>query len=255
MPNVLVVDDDLKMRETLYDALTRKGHTVSTAGTGGQAIETLKAQRPQLVLLDTVLPGLSGLDTAARIREFDGSVPIVLLNDGGSSPIPPEALQRLAIAGVVERAWDAERILAQVEPLIQRSQDGAGKGPAAVSGILLVIDDDPQIQSLLKIFFQSKGLRVAVAGSGEEGLKAMAKQPTLVLLDVNMPGMDGVMALNKIKASHPKLPVVMMSGGGEEAMAKAALAAGAYDYISKPFSLEYLETIVLSKVLLGMEAD
>ena len=255
MPKVLVVDDDLKMRETLYDALTGQGHAVSTAGTGGQALEMLKVQRPQLVLLDAVLPGLSGLDTAARIREFDNTVPILLIEDGGQAATPSETLQRLAIAGVVQRDWDAARILEQVKPLLKAGPVGTGGGSAGVGGTLLIIDDDTQIQQLLKMFFQSKGLRVMIAGSGEEGVKEVAKRPTLVLLDVNMPGMDGVMALKKIKTAHPKLPVVMMSGGGEEAMAKAALAAGAYDYISKPFSLEYLETIVLSKVLLGMEAE
>ncbi|MBI4342409.1 MAG: response regulator [Candidatus Omnitrophica bacterium] len=255
MPKVLVVDDDVKMREALYDALTRKGHAVSTAGTGGQALEMLKAQRPQLVLLDVALPGLSGLETAARIREFDSEVPIILLEDSEQKTVSPAELQRLAIVGVVSHAWGAGRILDRVEPLLARHPGGSSAEPAGIGGTLLVVDDDVQIQELLKTFFQSKGLRVLVAGSGEEGLKALAKRPALVLLDVNMPGMDGVMALKKIKAAHPALPVVMISGGGEEVMARGALAAGAYDYVSKPFSLEYLETIVLSKVLLGMETD
>ena len=255
MPKVLVVDDDLKMRETLYDALTGQGHTVSTAGTGGQALEILKAQRPQLVFLDKALPGLSGLETAARIREFDSAVPILLIEESGQSATSADELKRLDIAGVVQRDWDAARILEQVKPLLKTDQRPAGGGSAGVGGTVLIIDDDVQIHQLLKLFFQSKGIRVMLAGSGEDGLKEVAKHPTLVLLDVNMPGMDGVMALKKIKAAYPKLPVVMMSGGGEEAMARAALAAGAYDYISKPFSLEYLETIVLSKVLLGMEAE
>jgi two-component system C4-dicarboxylate transport response regulator DctD len=67
--------------------------------------------------------------------------------------------------------------------------------------------------------------------------------------------MDGVLTLKKIRAALPKVPVVMMSGGGEEGMAKAALAAGAYDYVSKPFNLEYLETVVLTKVLVGLEGE
>ena len=255
MPKVLIVDADVKMREALYDALTRKGHAVSTAGTGGQALEILKAQRPALVLLDTALPGLSGLETAARIREFDDGVPIILLEESDKA-VAPADLQRLSIAGVIPHTWDAGRILDRVEPLLAQRRGGPAAESAGLSGTLLVVDDDVQIQALLKTFFQSKGLRVLAAGSGEEGLKALAKEsPALVLLDINMPGMDGVMALKKIKAAHPTLPVVMISGGGEEGMARAALAAGAYDYVSKPFSLEYLETIVLSKVLLGMGTD
>jgi DNA-binding NtrC family response regulator len=123
-----------------------------------------------------------------------------------------------------------------------------------IGGTLLVIDDDAQIRQLLKQFFQSKGMRVVLAQSGEEGLKALAHKPLVVLLDINMPGMDGVAALKQIKAQSPRLPVVMISGGGEEKIARETLALGAYDYVSKPFSLEYLETIVMTKVLLGMEA-
>ena len=253
MPKVLVVDNNVEMREALYDALTQKGHTVSTAGTGGQALETLKAQRPQAVLLEIALPGgMSGLETAKRIREFDESVPIIVVEDAAHKA-PTEELQRLSIKDVVSREEGAAAILARLEPYLAVRK--AASEAAAVSGTLLVIDDDVQIQELLKMFFKSKGLRVAAAGSGEEGLKALSNKPSLVLLDVNMPGMDGVMALKKIKAAQPKLPVVMMSGGGEESMARAALSAGAFDYISKPFSLEYLETIVLSKVLLGLDAD
>jgi DNA-binding NtrC family response regulator len=122
-----------------------------------------------------------------------------------------------------------------------------------LAGVLLVVDDDAQIQQLLKKFFQSKGMHVVLASSGEEGLQALSHRPVIVLLDINMPGMDGVMTLKKIKEQHPKLPVVMISGGGEEGMARTALSLGAYDYVSKPFSLEYLETIVLTKILLGIE--
>ena len=254
MPKVLVVDNDVKLREALYDALTQKGHTVSTAGTGGQALETLKAQRPHVVLLEMGLPGgMSGLDTAKRIREFDDAVSIVVVEDAAHRA-PKDVLETLSIRDVVSREDGAEKILQRLEPLLAARKSGPAES-AAVSGTLLIIDDDVQIHDLLKMFFKSKGLRVTAAASGEEGLKALANKPSLVLLDVNMPGMDGVMALKKIKAAQPKLPVVMMSGGGEESMARAALSAGAFDYVSKPFSLEYLETIVLSKVLLGMEAD
>ena len=122
-----------------------------------------------------------------------------------------------------------------------------------LSGTLLVVDDEPKIRSLLRDFFQLKGLRVVTAGSGEEAVGALNECPVLVLLDVNMPGMDGVAALKQIKARHATLPVVMMSGKGDEAAAREALTCGAYDYISKPFDLTYLETVVLTKVLLGME--
>ena len=254
MPKVLVVDDDERVREQLYDALTSKGHTVVTAGSGEQALELLKAQRPQLVVLDLGLPKLPGLEAARRIREFDESVPIVFCR--GAKDVEPSSddLKALRITQVFSKeAWDLPRILSQLDVAAKSAPAPSATGAGGLAGTLLVIDDDPQVQSLLKLFFEKKGLRVVTAGSGEEGLKALSRSPVLIMLDVNMPGMDGVLTLKKLKAAAPKIPVVMMSGGGEEGMARAALTAGAYDYISKPFNLEYLETVVLTKVLVGME--
>ena len=254
MPKVLVVDDDAQVREQLYDALTGKGHTVVTAGSGEQALELLKAQRPHLVVLDLSLPKLSGLEAARRIREFDESVPIVFCRGAKDAEPSADTLKELRITQVLSKeAWDLTRVLAQLDGAAKSAPAPSGSSTGGLAGILLVIDDDTQVQSLLKLFFEKKGLRVITAGSGEEGLKALSRSPVLIMLDVNMPGMDGVLTLKKIKASTPKIPVVMMSGGGEEGMARAALNAGAYDYISKPFNLEYLETVVLTKVLVGME--
>ena len=255
MSTILVVDDEVRAREQFYDALTRKGHTVVTAGTGVQALEMLKAQRPQLVVLDLILPGLSGLETAHRIRAFDEDIPIVILKGPGPSSVAPEELARLGIAEVVQKDQDLAGIVDRLIPhLVPHDKPGAANARAlGLTGTMLVVDDDHKVQELLRAFFEAKGLRVVLASSGEEGLKALVHRPVIVLLDVNMPGMDGVMALRKIKEQQPALPVVMISGGGEEVMARAALASGAYDYVQKPFNLEYLETVVLTKVLLGME--
>ena len=123
-----------------------------------------------------------------------------------------------------------------------------------VPGTVLAVDDDPAVLKMLKLVLEVRGVRMLLAGSGEEALKALAQKPDLVLLDVNMPGMDGLMTLKKIKTANPKLPVIMASGFGEEEIVREALELGAYDYVTKPFNLEYLETVVLTKMLVGMAA-
>jgi DNA-binding response OmpR family regulator len=258
MANVLVIDDDTAMRELLYDALVRRGHQVTTAGSGTQALEMLKSLRPELILLDAAMPGRSGTETAREIRQFDDEVPIVLLAGAGEAAPPPEALRTLGVTDVIRKELGVELFMKALELALKRTQqDAAAAAKAAgrlqVPGTLLVVDDEPKLQQLLKRFFESRGLRVAVAGTGEEALKALGQQPLAVLLDVNMPGMDGLMTLRKIKAAQPNLPVIMASAVGEEATVRGALDAGAYDYVTKPFNLEYLETVVLTKILLGME--
>ena len=253
MQKVMVVDDEARMREALYDALTSKGYAVVTVGSGEQAIELLKAQRPHLVVLDLGLPGISGLEVARRIRSFDDATPVILCRTAAEAAPPAETLKELAIAEVVQKEEELARLLGRVHAILEQRQAAPKPGKTGLAGTLLVVDDDTQVQQLLKLFFESKGMRVIGASSGEEALQAVSRNPVLVMLDVNMPGMDGVLTLKKLKAAKPKLPVVMMSGGGEKEMAQAALKLGAYDYISKPFNLEYLETVVLTKVLVGLE--
>jgi two-component system C4-dicarboxylate transport response regulator DctD len=65
--------------------------------------------------------------------------------------------------------------------------------------------------------------------------------------------MDGLMTLRKLRAAQPNLPVIMATGVDDESVVREALSCGAYDYVTKPFNLEYLETVVLTKVLLGMD--
>lgn len=252
---VMVVDDDMQMRERFYDVLRSKGYQVSTVGSGAQALELLKAQRPQLIILNVALPGLSGLEVARRIRSFDEGLPIVFWKDASAAAPSAQQLQELGVQDVLEKTWESGQILTRLEQALSRSPAAAASGKSGLAGTLLIVDDDPQVQLLLQLFFESKGLRVITVGSGEEALDAIQRKPVLVMLDINMPGLDGVVTLKKIRAAQPSVPVVMMSGGGEEGMARDAIKAGAYDYISKPFDLEYLETVVLTKVLLGIEKD
>ena len=257
-PMVFVIDDETAARELLYDALSRHGCDVTTVGSGPQALEMLKARRPSLILVDAVMPGLSGLETIQRIREFDGQTPIVLLRQAGEADMPPAELQKLGVSEALQKETDGKLMFEALDPLLKRLQLQAA-APAAkpegmrVPGTLLVVDDDEQVLRLLMTFFQFRGIRVISANCGEAALQALAQKPTAVMLDINMPGMDGLMTLKKLKAKQPTLPVIMASGVGEDDTIREALASGAYDYVMKPFNLEYLETVVLTKLLLGME--
>ncbi len=259
MPKILIVDDETPVRELLYDLVTGQGHDVFTAGSGTQAIEALRAQRPQLLLLDARMPTLSGLQTAEKIRAFDDTVLIALLQAPDDAEVSAAERRRLGIAEVIRKDPDRGKLSAALDGALKRLLSRAGP-PASgakamgIRGSLLVIDDDPHVRALVQAFFEPRGFRVLQAASGEEGLTALAaQQPHAVMLDMNMTGMDGLMTLRKIKATHPALPVIMATGVDEDAIVKEALSAGAYDYVVKPFNLEYLETVVLTKLLLGIE--
>jgi len=110
---------------------------------------------------------------------------------------------------------------------------------------ILIVDDETSILTTLAGVLKDEGYRVTTAQSGMEALKLIKDDPpSLVLLDIWMPGMDGIETLTQIKKDNPPLPVVMMSGHGSIETAVKATKLGAYDYIEKPLSLDKVTLLV-----------
>ena len=114
---------------------------------------------------------------------------------------------------------------------------------------VLVVDDDPQARELLRDFLTAKEYEVIEAATGSEGLKRLRKErPHLVLLDINMPDMSGLEVLREAKAIDPAVGVIMVTGVQEEEIGRQAMRDGAFDYITKPLDLEYLEKSLWYKI-------
>ncbi len=114
---------------------------------------------------------------------------------------------------------------------------------------LLIVDDEPNILVSLRRALELEGYQVDVAGSAKIGLeKVKSGAPDLVLLDVMMPEMDGLQALEIIKQGEPELPVVMMSGNATLSTAVNATKLGAHDFIEKPLSTDKI-LITISNAL------
>ncbi|MCU0530654.1 MAG: sigma-54 dependent transcriptional regulator [Syntrophales bacterium] len=110
---------------------------------------------------------------------------------------------------------------------------------------ILVVDDEESICQSLQGILSDEGYEVRTVGSGEEALKAIEEDlPDLVLLDIWLPGMDGLEALKIIKTDYPQVPVIMMSGHGTIETAVKATKLGAFDFIEKPISLEKVVLLV-----------
>jgi two-component system nitrogen regulation response regulator NtrX len=104
---------------------------------------------------------------------------------------------------------------------------------------ILVVDDEKNIRSALEGILKDEGYRVRVGGTGEELLRQVQQgAPDLIILDVWLPGMDGLQALGELRRTHEELPVIMISGHSTIETAVKATKLGAYDFIEKPLSLE-----------------
>ena len=114
---------------------------------------------------------------------------------------------------------------------------------------ILVIDDDARDRSLVAYVLEEKGYEVILADSGETGLTLCHRQtPDGVVLDLNMPGIDGRSILQQLRILHPTLPVVVFSGLSTEEVEQEMLNQGATAFIQKAFSLDQLG-LALQEVL------
>jgi DNA-binding response OmpR family regulator len=110
---------------------------------------------------------------------------------------------------------------------------------------ILVVDDEAAVHEMLREYFASRGYTVDAVSSGKDALAAIQRaRPDLVLLDVHMPGIDGVEVLRRIRELDDALVVIMVTADRDVAQAREALKLGAFDYVAKPFDYAYLDLAV-----------
>ena len=252
MAKILVVDDEVQLRELISKVLSMKGYEVTTAPRVDQALVAMTKEVFDLVLTDVNMPEESGLSLVKKIRKIQNKTPLVVY----SGSVTPELEKELREAGANEvlKKEVGVQILAEQIGKIVGAKDRMFK-PALASSekTILIIDDDKAIRKMLMEFLKKKNYIIREAENGEKGIElATQEKPSVVLLDMQMPGMDGLATLKKLIEIHPGLGVVMMTGTHkDEENVNQALAIGAYGYILKPFDFLYLDLIVTSKLVIA----
>ena len=123
----------------------------------------------------------------------------------------------------------------------------AGRAAIDRSLEVLIVDDKPDVRELLVEFFKDLGFRVAAASDGRAAITALEREPErywLVVTDVIMPGANGLAVLSAAKTLNPALQVVIITGYAALDTAVEAVRLGAFDYISKPFTLGEIEVMI-----------
>lgn len=247
VPTVLCVDDDPAVLEVLAESLAAEGFNVITATNGVEAFLQVWRRRPRAVVLDLFMPRLGGLDALDSIRRLDAGIVIILIS-GVEGVLEMIREAGVRVAGVFPKPVN----LAQLTQGLARAGVIAVRKPAAAPEErppsrrrVLVVDDEPEARDVLREYFKKKGFDTLAVASGEEGLAEMPNfRPDVVLLDIAMPRMTGVEALERIKALPQETCVVMVSGKGDEETARRTLALGAADYIRKPVDFAYLDSVL-----------
>lgn len=115
---------------------------------------------------------------------------------------------------------------------------------------ILVVDDDKSIRDYLAAFLTSCGFHVDCLGSGDEAIDRLASgySPSMMLLDVMLPGKDGIEVLSSVKSIYPSIPIIILSGVGQIKTVVEAMKIGAADYLTKPFQEEALELAIANVI-------
>ena len=187
----------------------------------------------------------TGVDLAERIRTFDAHVPVILLGritaDARHTSTPP------AIQACLPEEVSEELLVKEIERCLKVIPEP----PRRKLGQVLLVDDDDKWRHILQSFLELKGFDVLAAGTGEEAIQQLIHaSPRVLLLDVKMPGMDGFLTLKHIRMAHPNLPVIFTTHLDEDEAIREAGILGAQDYLIKPFDLEHLETLLLTKIFI-----
>ena len=121
---------------------------------------------------------------------------------------------------------------------------------------ILVVDDDQSIATAFEHFLRFEGHECRLASNAEDAVRLIAeRQPTLIMMDIRMPGVDGLQALRDIRSRFPGVYVVMMTGYGTSQTSIDAIREGAYDYLTKPLDLDELREVIRKALATQQTSD
>jgi two-component system, CAI-1 autoinducer sensor kinase/phosphatase CqsS len=240
---LLIVDDQSAVRMTTRHNLQPLGAVIDEAADGQSALEMLARQRYDLMLLDLNMPGLDGYSVAEKIRRghVPGSAAMrIVAHTSEQSLLAGVKVRRAGMEGIVTKPSSQLALVqalldALAHPISPTSPDTAL--PAGFS--VLLADDNAFNRKAVGAYLRHAGARVIEAAHGQAVVDHLlaSGRCDAILMDINMPGMDGLQAARAIRASHKAwadVPIIALTAYSDSATIRAAAAAGMNDFITKP---------------------
>tara|TARA_B100000925_G_scaffold287450_1_gene266747 strand:+ start:1615 stop:4386 length:2772 start_codon:yes stop_codon:yes gene_type:complete len=195
-PLVLIVDDDLNIHDLACRILIQNGYRTISATDGSRGIEIAREKNPSLILLDIMMPEKDGWEVLKELR-----------NDADLANIP------VLVTSVLEEQKTAEALGARayVSKPIDKKQllDTLKSLDIESTSKVLIIDDDPDVRELVSRMLQNENIETIEAKNGQEGIKMLEQNPDLIILDLEMPVMNGFEFLEQTTTN---IPIIIFSG-------------------------------------------
>jgi len=258
---LLMVDDEEEFLMSSAQALNRRGFEVDVALNGVTALEMIESSDYDVVILDVKMPDIDGIEVLRKIRQTQPYLPVILLTGHGSledafqtskdgvadylsKPIEIDELTRVVRETVVQAKW-------RKKP--DEIENSAGKQSEPVR--VMLIDDEIEFLESMRRVLQRRNLEVSIANGGEEGLALLREiLVDVVVLDLKMPGMDGLEVLRRIKSGFPSVEVIILTGHPSVETAMEVITLGANEYLKKPPEIGELVFTIRKLFLARQEA-
>lgn len=255
---LLVVEDDRDLRNNILRLMSTRDIHATTAETGRQAMELLRENTFDCMILDLGLPDISGftlLDEIERDTSI-GRLPVIIYTGRDLTMEETDKLQKYSSSIVLKNARSMDRLLDETALFMHRVeqqmpeshrkiiQDIREKDSSISGKRVLLVDDDMRNAFALSKFLKSKGVEVSIADNGQKALGLLESEPVpdIVLMDIMMPVMDGFEAMKAIrsKPEFKDLPILALTAKAMDTDREECLKCGANDYLSKPIDTKKL---------------
>jgi CheY-like chemotaxis protein len=256
MAKILIVEDEDVLLNILKNKLEKEGFDVLVAVNGEEGLEVINREKPDLILLDILMPKMSGIEVLKKLKEDKtlSSIPVIILSNSGQPSEIKEAKELGVSDCLIKAEFDPQEVVDKIRKYIPEEPEESalenkinepipGEGTQETASQInsdnfrvLVVEDDLFLRGLMSQKLVKEGFLVIEAVDGEEGLKMVSeKQPHIVLLDLILPGIGGFEVLEKIRQDENigGIPVLILSNLGQKDDLDKAKKLGATDYLVK----------------------
>ncbi|HEY4517571.1 MAG TPA: response regulator [Candidatus Paceibacterota bacterium] len=246
---ILIIEDEVTLLELMRSHLLHAGYEVQAAEDGEKGLELIYSWKPDLVLLDFLLPAKNGIEVLKSLKKAKNKTPVLVVSNSGNQLEVGEILKLGARDYLVKANFSPDEVLAKVEEILgippsspkekkvkEAEETLMPDGENIKKPDIVLIEDDRFLQELLKKKLAAEKWTVKTAYDGEEGLRLIRTlHPRLVLLDLLLPGMDGFELLSIVKQEPlvKDIPVLVLSNLGQREEINRAMELGAMDFLIK----------------------
>lgn len=240
---VLVIDDDSACVEFVRRSLEPLGFQVDSASSGDQGLEAVKRRVPDLIVLELLLPAVSGFEVIEALRRHRSTraLPVLVMSClVVESGILVPGCGACAADGFLPKPAVAGDLVGDVERLLGRR---VAPSPRALD--VLLVEDNEYNADLVRIRLEGNLYHVTHATDGASAMEAFKRaRPDIVLLDIQLPRLGGLEVLSQIREIDEDVMVIIMTAYGSEQIAVDAMKLGADDYLTKPVEYRTLRRFI-----------